>query len=203
MVTDSVLCVFSVLCARYWFFGSLVIRWLVTSWTRWRHLWAVCCQCRSVFSHSVLVVQVIREMFRVWKHSRDGQRFRAAAQPAITYNCLNVVKRNYQPLLPGPHRHQRYTPRYPPWNRPVLLQNPSLYPSRSMITLVGRVLRGVLKIRYVLLGGAVGGGVSMQRVSLESFVYFVLACQWVLGSWSSSGGCLVLRIDLEVRFYLG
>lgn len=30
--------------------------------------------------------------------------------------------------------------------------------------LVLRALRGVLKIRYLLLGGAVGGGVTLQKV---------------------------------------
>lgn len=34
--------------------------------------------------------------------------------------------------------------------------------------LVLRALRGVLKIRYLLLGGAVGGGVTLQKV-LEKF----------------------------------
>lgn len=30
--------------------------------------------------------------------------------------------------------------------------------------LIGRILRGALKIRYVLLGGAVGGGVTLNKV---------------------------------------
>lgn len=29
---------------------------------------------------------------------------------------------------------------------------------------VVRALRGILKIRYILLGGAVGGGVTLQKV---------------------------------------
>lgn len=29
--------------------------------------------------------------------------------------------------------------------------------------LVGRVLRGVLKLRYLVLGGAIGGGVTMNK----------------------------------------
>jgi len=31
--------------------------------------------------------------------------------------------------------------------------------------MVGRIIRGALKIRYLLIGGAVGGGISLQRVS--------------------------------------
>lgn len=34
-----------------------------------------------------------------------------------------------------------------------------------------RALRGVLKIRYLLLGGAVGGGVTLQKVD-NDFLHF-------------------------------
>lgn len=37
--------------------------------------------------------------------------------------------------------------------------------------LVGRVLRGVLKIRYLVLGGAVGGSVTLNKVG-DSFKCF-------------------------------
>lgn len=32
--------------------------------------------------------------------------------------------------------------------------------------IIGRVLRGALKLRYLLLGGAVGGGMTMNKVRL-------------------------------------
>jgi hypothetical protein len=35
---------------------------------------------------------------------------------------------------------------------------------RSYGMLIGRVLRGALKLRYILLGGAVGGTVTMNKV---------------------------------------
>jgi optic atrophy protein 1 len=38
-------------------------------------------------------------------------------------------------------------------------------PSRGYAMVVARILRGVLKIRYVILGGALGGGVTLQKVT--------------------------------------
>lgn len=37
-------------------------------------------------------------------------------------------------------------------------------PHRGYAMVVARILRGALKIRYLLLGGAVGGGVTLQKV---------------------------------------
>lgn len=37
---------------------------------------------------------------------------------------------------------------------------------------VVRALRGILKIRYILLGGAVGGGVTLQKVQFHIRVAF-------------------------------
>jgi hypothetical protein len=39
-------------------------------------------------------------------------------------------------------------------------------PSRSYAMIVARILRGALKIRYLILGGAVGGGVTLQKVTI-------------------------------------
>lgn len=38
---------------------------------------------------------------------------------------------------------------------------------RKYVMVASRILRGVLKIRYLLLGGAVTGGVTLQKVSLS------------------------------------
>lgn len=37
---------------------------------------------------------------------------------------------------------------------------------RKYSMIVVKILRGALKIRYLLLGGAVGGGVHLQRVNI-------------------------------------
>lgn len=36
--------------------------------------------------------------------------------------------------------------------------------SRGYAMVVARILRGALKIRYLILGGALGGGVTLQKV---------------------------------------
>ncbi|XP_076220838.1 opa1 mitochondrial dynamin like GTPase isoform X2 [Nomia melanderi] len=55
------------------------------------------------------------------------------------------VSRVYRPLLASPH--VRYFGN----------------PNRTYAMFIGRILRGALKIRYLLLGGAVGGGVTLQK----------------------------------------
>lgn len=51
-------------------------------------------------------------------------------------------------------------------NRHRLLDNrmSSPHSHRHYGMLIGRILRGALKIRYLVLGGAVGGTVSLNRV---------------------------------------
>ncbi|XP_043257590.1 dynamin-like 120 kDa protein, mitochondrial isoform X4 [Colletes gigas] len=55
------------------------------------------------------------------------------------------MNRIYRPLLSSPHL--RYFGK----------------PNRMYAMLIGRVLRGALKIRYLILGGAVGSGVTLQK----------------------------------------
>lgn len=38
-------------------------------------------------------------------------------------------------------------------------------PSRGVGMLIARAIRGVLKLRYIVLGGAIGGGMSLNKVS--------------------------------------
>jgi hypothetical protein len=45
----------------------------------------------------------------------------------------------------------------PPFQQTIL--------SRGYAMIVARILRGALKIRYLILGGAVGGGVTLQKVT--------------------------------------
>lgn len=87
---------------------------------------------------------------------------------------INATKVNYS-VLSG--RNQ--------WNhcgdaplRRELLQNPMpsnfKVGSRSYGMLVVRALRGVLKLRYLLLGGAVGGTMTMNKVSSFEYVFLPL-----------------------------
>lgn len=39
-------------------------------------------------------------------------------------------------------------------------------PNRGYAMVIARILRGALKIRYILLGGALGGGVTLQKVTI-------------------------------------
>ncbi|XP_015586682.1 dynamin-like 120 kDa protein, mitochondrial isoform X2 [Cephus cinctus] len=69
--------------------------------------------------------------------------------PVTLINSRNVMSgrfaKLYRPILASPQ------PRH------------FINSSRSYGMVVARVLRGVLKIRYLLLGGAVGGGVTLQK----------------------------------------
>ncbi|XP_076245617.1 opa1 mitochondrial dynamin like GTPase isoform X2 [Calliopsis andreniformis] len=61
------------------------------------------------------------------------------------YLMSNKMSRVYRPLLSSPH--VRYFGN----------------PNRAYAMFIGRILRGALKVRYLLLGGAVGGGVTLQK----------------------------------------
>lgn len=61
------------------------------------------------------------------------------------------------------------------FNKPYrpLLATPHLRyyanPYRGYAMIVARILRGALKIRYILLGGAVGGGVTLQKANFINY----------------------------------
>lgn len=43
-------------------------------------------------------------------------------------------------------------------------------PRRGYGMIIARILRGALKIRYIVLGGAVGGGLTLQNVSYKLYI---------------------------------
>ncbi|XP_076180783.1 opa1 mitochondrial dynamin like GTPase isoform X3 [Ptiloglossa arizonensis] len=55
------------------------------------------------------------------------------------------MTRVYQPLLSSPHIHYFGNP------------------NRTYVMLVGKVLKGALRVRYLLLGSALGGGMTLQK----------------------------------------
>ncbi|XP_076757548.1 opa1 mitochondrial dynamin like GTPase isoform X1 [Xylocopa sonorina] len=69
--------------------------------------------------------------------------------PVPLFNARNLtsskMNKVYRPLLSSPHI--RYFGN----------------PNRAYAMFIGRVLRGALKVRYLLLGGAVGSGVTLQK----------------------------------------
>lgn len=67
------------------------------------------------------------------------------------------------------HGHSTFSgPRFPSTNLLKVKSHSYNTPSRSVAMVVVRVLRGVLKVRYLLLGGAVGGGMTLKK-SYESW----------------------------------
>lgn len=65
----------------------------------------------------------------------------------------------------GYFKHSYWTQR--PNYHPKLLISKAQHghPSRGYAMLVARLVKGVLKIRYLVLGGALGGGYTLQKVS--------------------------------------
>lgn len=86
-----------------------------------------------------------------------------AIQPVL----INAAKMNYS-VLSGRNQWNHYGNFR---HRQALLENPNqanaLVGARNYGMLIGRVLRGALKLRYILLGGAVGGTVTMNKVKFE------------------------------------
>ncbi|XP_067629821.1 dynamin-like GTPase OPA1, mitochondrial isoform X4 [Eurosta solidaginis] len=101
---------------------------------------------------------------------------RDAAQRA-TYLCTKIICSNHSTLCNkavGNNRHQydESRPQSQGHQRaPLDLLNPQQYgrygwyvpPSRNIGMLVVRIFRGALKLRYIVLGGAIGGGVSLSK----------------------------------------
>lgn len=74
---------------------------------------------------------------------------------------INVTKVNYSGLGGGNQLNRCANLRY----RQQLFENHGQFTGRrSYAMLIGRVLRGALKLRYLVLGGAVGGTVTMNKV---------------------------------------
>ncbi|KAH8308759.1 hypothetical protein KR059_001318, partial [Drosophila kikkawai] len=101
---------------------------------------------------------------------------RRTARKAVVYATTKVACCNHSTLCAitsharrGPPHEQRQQPRNGPHHEEFLLAgNPARGwqmppPSRGYGMLVVRILRGALKLRYLVLGGAIGGGVSLSK----------------------------------------
>nr|XP_014090762.1 dynamin-like 120 kDa protein, mitochondrial isoform X4 [Bactrocera oleae] len=90
-----------------------------------------------------------------------------------TYLCYKVICSNHSTLCNKSVRRQTYDE----YGRPQSQRAPSDFlcpqpygrygwyvpPTRKYGMLVVRILRGALKLRYIVLGGAIGGGVSLSK----------------------------------------
>ena len=93
-----------------------------------------------------------------------GSPVRKRVVPAIPYSSSKMLRRNYQTLLGIQYRQRGFPTKSTPLLRSAPFRNPTTVQSRNVGMFVGRILRSALKIRYLLLGGAVGGGVTLQKV---------------------------------------
>ncbi|XP_068145008.1 dynamin-like GTPase OPA1, mitochondrial isoform X5 [Drosophila tropicalis] len=110
-------------------------------------------------------------MLRIYQNS-----YRRTAKKAVVYSTkvvccnhstlCNITASNYQRTgrggSYGGQQHQRQHPEF------LLAGNPARGwslppPSRGYGMLVVRIIRGALKLRYIVLGGAIGGGVSLSK----------------------------------------
>ncbi|XP_023030640.1 dynamin-like 120 kDa protein, mitochondrial isoform X2 [Drosophila willistoni] len=110
-------------------------------------------------------------MLRIYQNS-----YRRTAKKAVVYSTkvvccnhstlCNITASHYQRSgrggSYGGQQHQRQHPEF------LLAGNPARGwslppPSRGYGMLVVRIIRGALKLRYIVLGGAIGGGVSLSK----------------------------------------
>ncbi|XP_037952063.1 dynamin-like 120 kDa protein, mitochondrial isoform X2 [Teleopsis dalmanni] len=95
---------------------------------------------------------------------RLALKYRNRKPKQVPCLCMKILSSNYSTILNNYrlrkacdwHRHNPVTPYVVPrqWNVPH---------TRQYGMIVVRVLRGALKLRYILLGGAIGGGVSLTK----------------------------------------
>ncbi|XP_057365629.1 dynamin-like 120 kDa protein, mitochondrial [Daphnia carinata] len=126
------------------------------------------------------MISTVNKLKKTGMFLRPMVSFSAGASGAPTM----VKYRNYQTLTIN-YRHRGILSRYSPLNRSVPFQNPTVYQTRNIGFLVGRILKGALKIRYLLLGGAVGGGISLQR-SYEEWKNSLPDSKWLEDLFPSS-----------------
>lgn len=115
----------------------------------------------------------LKMISRLNKFKKAGMSLRPVVSSATGANGafqMHSKYRNYQTLTVQ-YRHRGILSRHSPLNRSTPFQNPAIYQTRNVGFLVGRILRGVLKIRYLLIGGAVGGGLSLQKVSNKKYAF--------------------------------
>lgn len=111
--------------------------------------------------HSVEMMAACSKFSRVSSPLRSIYLYPAARYGHNHGKQMLLSRRSYQTLM---NRGVIY-PYKPVLLRPIPFQNPAVYQTRNVGMLVARILRGALKIRYLLIGGAVGTGISLQKVS--------------------------------------
>lgn len=126
------------------------------------------------------MISTVNKLKKTGMVLRPMVSFSAGASGAPTM----VKYRNYQTMTIN-YRHRGILSRYSPLNRSVPFQNPALHQTRNIGFLVGRILKGALKIRYLLIGGAVGGGISLQR-SYEEWRNSLPDSKWLKDLFPSS-----------------
>lgn len=130
-----------------------------------------------------------------------GQPVRKSVFPAIPYSSSKMLRRNYQTLLGIQHRQRGFLMKSTP-TRLTPFQNPTVIQSRNVGMFVGRLLRSALKIRYLLLGGAVGGGVTLQK-SIDTWRDALPDTKWVQDLFPSTeqvDTVLNSMLDLKAKF---
>ncbi|XP_044726773.1 dynamin-like 120 kDa protein, mitochondrial isoform X2 [Chrysoperla carnea] len=89
---------------------------------------------------------------------RFGHSFSTYSKKPLKYGTAVALKFNYRTIS------SLWLGRSLERSRILLVRNQVIVSSpRGYVMFVGRILRGALKLRYLLLGGAVGGGVTLQK----------------------------------------
>lgn len=67
------------------------------------------------------------------------------------------------------HSYWTYRPNFHP--KLLLVKTPSSQQNRGYVMLAARIVKGVLKVRYLILGGALGGGYTLQKVCKQCTIH--------------------------------
>lgn len=136
-------------------------------------------EVRTVFLNvrflSSSITHSLNEIFRIHSNLAKLNRKRCTLK-----RCGLLVTLNYGPYA---KRVWRNYSSFKCTRRPrqlLIFVGPAAVPRREIGMFVLRAVKSVMKIRYLLLGGAVSGGVTLQKVSFILYLSIILRFNFIV-----------------------